>query len=185
MGFSAQFPAEKGPGHLTPKVGLRLNRRFANKRFSQSNDKRCWHVCERSPSRCDHPFIANSPQNTVPRKRVVCNTWMVSAGTSNCENYRLPKPSFTEWLPFFQRRGTFLHSCLLRRIPYPKDTNLVLVSEPPKRARKLALRGKCRKLFLTFLDDFCRTFDLPHQRKIGVKKMLAQKSDSGEECRQF
>ena len=28
------------------------NRRFANKRFSQLNGKRCWHVCDRSSSKC-------------------------------------------------------------------------------------------------------------------------------------
>ena len=28
------------------------NRRFVNSRFSQLNDERCWHVRERSPSKC-------------------------------------------------------------------------------------------------------------------------------------
>ena len=28
------------------------NRRFVNRRFSQLNDERCWHIRERSPSRC-------------------------------------------------------------------------------------------------------------------------------------
>ena len=32
------------------------NRRFVNKRFSQLNDERCWHVRERSPSKCGRPF---------------------------------------------------------------------------------------------------------------------------------
>ena len=32
------------------------NRQFANKRFSLLNDERCWHVRERSPSRCDRSF---------------------------------------------------------------------------------------------------------------------------------
>ena len=31
-------------------------KRFANKRFSQLKDERCWHVCERSPSRRDRGF---------------------------------------------------------------------------------------------------------------------------------
>ena len=44
------------------------NRRFANKRFSQLNDERCWHVRERSPSKC-------------------CNL-PVSAGTAFCGGHR-------------------------------------------------------------------------------------------------
>ena len=32
------------------------NKRFADRRFSQLNDERCWHVRERSPSRCDRSF---------------------------------------------------------------------------------------------------------------------------------
>ena len=36
------------------------NRRFANRRFSQLNDKKCWHVRERSQTRCDRSFCRSS-----------------------------------------------------------------------------------------------------------------------------
>ena len=32
------------------------NRRFVNGRLSPLNDERCWHICERSPSRRDRSF---------------------------------------------------------------------------------------------------------------------------------
>ena len=36
-------------GHTSGYVS---NRRFANRQFLQLSDERCWHVCERSPSKC-------------------------------------------------------------------------------------------------------------------------------------
>ena len=43
------------------------NKRFANRRLSRLNDERCWHVRERSPSRCDH-CLCRFPPPPPPHK---------------------------------------------------------------------------------------------------------------------
>ena len=60
--------------------------RFANGRSSQLNDKRGCHVCECSPSRCDHPFLPISPHHALvahdcgyPLSRYTCRATRVAA----------------------------------------------------------------------------------------------------------
>ena len=62
-----------------PEHRARSNERFANKRFSQLSDERCWRVSECSPSSCDRYFCRFSHPKQNRTDKVVCSIWMASA----------------------------------------------------------------------------------------------------------
>ena len=67
------------------------DRRFASKRFSQVNDERCWHVRERSPSKCCNLPISDALYFAEKSaKRAVTSGWRaltdVHLSSFNCEN---------------------------------------------------------------------------------------------------
>ena len=69
------------------------NRRFANTRFSQLNDARCWHVSERSPAQCRNPPVGKALYFVrKSSKRAVTSGWRALTDVPTSLAIQLRKP---------------------------------------------------------------------------------------------